>query len=104
MSPVRSLLEQPGIEAVFVPGTPARDGRLALWHPGRTPASFTDTLELVVPAGSSIRQRQVPVTYVSLREALDDLVALSPGAPSAASVHAWAGVARGALHLIARGR
>ena len=104
MSPVRSLLEQPGVEVVFVPGLPARDGRLALWHPDRTPSSFTDTLELVLPAGSTIRQRQVPVTFVPIRAGLDDLVALAPGAASASSAHAWAAVARGALHLIARGR
>ena len=104
MSSARSLLEQAGAEVVFVPGRPARDGRLAVWHPERPPSSFSDTIELVLPAGASIRQRRVPATMVPLREALDPLVALAPGAASAASAHGWAAAARGALHLIARGR
>ena len=104
MDPVRSLLEQREVEATFIPGHPARAGRLALWHPTRTPASFTDTAELVLPAGGGIRQRRVPVTNVALLDAVDHLVELAPDSPAAASVHAWAAAARGALHLIARGR
>ena len=100
----RSLLTQPGIEATFVPGHPARCGRLALWRAGRTPASFTDSMELVLAAGSTVRQRQVPVTYVALDAAFDALVELTPDSPPAPSVHGWAAAARGALHLIARGR
>ena len=104
MSAARSLLEQPGIEAIFVPGRPARAGRFALWHPTRTPAAFTDTLDVVIPAGASVRQRTVPVTYVSITDVMDALVELSPDAGVGASVHGWAAVTRGALQLIARGR
>ncbi len=104
MSALRSLLEQPGVEAIFVPGRPARTGRLALWHPGRTPDAFTETIDVVMPAGDSVRQRTVPATFVSLVEVFDELVALDPDAPCGPSIHDWAGAARGALHLIARGR
>jgi superfamily II DNA or RNA helicase len=104
MSPQRSLLETPGVEAVFVPGRPARTGQLALWQPGRAPEAFTDTIDVVMPAGDAVRQRTVPATLVPLADTLDALVALDPDAPSGASVHGWAAVARGALHLIARGR
>ena len=104
MSSTRSLLEQPGVEAIFVPGRPARTGQLALWHPGRTPDAFTDTIDVVMPAGDTVRQRTVPSTLVALVDVFDDLVALDPDAPSGRSVHDWAAAARGALHLIARGR
>jgi hypothetical protein len=94
----------PGIEAVFVPGRPARAGQLALWHPTRAPASFTDTLDLVLPAGSVVRQRAVPVQLVEVGAAIDELVALPADAPCGRSVHAWADVTRAALALVARGR
>ena len=87
-----------------MPGRPARTGQLALWHPSRNPDAFTDTIDVVMPAGDTVRQRSVPSTLVSLVDVFDDLVALDPDAPSGASVHDWAAVARGALHLIARGR
>ena len=87
-----------------MPGRPARTGQLALWHPDRTPAAFTDTLDLVVPTGTTVRQRTVPVTLVPLADAIDALVELPPGGSSGASVHGWSAVAHGALHLIARGR
>ncbi|MCU1372283.1 MAG: family helicase [Ilumatobacteraceae bacterium] len=87
-----------------MPGRPARTGRLALWHADRTPDSFTDTIDLVIPAGDTVRQRTVPATFVDLTEVLDALVQLPPDAPAGRSVHDWAAAAHGALHLIARGR
>ncbi len=99
-----ALLLQPGLEAVFLPGRPARRGELALWHPTRTPPSFTRTVELVLPAGASVRQRTVPATVVPLGRVLDELVALPAGSAAGPSVHGWARVARAALGLVARGR
>ena len=87
-----------------MPGRPARTGQLALWHPDRTPEAFTDTIDVVMPAGERVRQRSVPATFVPLADVFDDLVALDPDAPCGPSVHDWAAAARGALHLIARGR
>lgn len=98
------LLSVPGLEAVFVPGRPARSGELALWHPTRSPGSFSRTVELVLPAGSSVRQRSVPATFVPLTRVLDELIALPAGATSGPSVHGWARAARAALGPMARGR
>ncbi len=102
-----SPLIAPGVEAVFVPGHPTRTGRLARWHPDRTRGGddeADDTLTLAIPAGRSIRRREVPVRWVDLDDAFDDLVELPADAPSGPSVHAWAEAARDALSLIARGR
>lgn len=110
MPPVRSLLLRPGVEATFLPGRPARAGRFALWIPGATPASFTETIDLVLPAGTTVRQRSVPVTTVAVGEALDLLVDVArlgddaEGEGPSASVRAWGAATRGALHLLARGR
>lgn len=99
-----ALLVQPGLEAVFLPGRPARYGELALWNPARPPATFTRTVEMVLPSPVTLRQQSVPVTVVPLARVLDELVALGAGTAVGASVHAWAEVARAALDLIARGR
>jgi len=96
---------------IFVPGLPARTGRFAIWHPSDqkspcSPASSaaTDVLTVAVPAGRSIRRRDVPVIWLELSDVLDGLVDLPADARCATSVHAWADAARDALSLIARGR
>ena len=104
MSGIEGLLSQPGLEAVFVPSRPARAGAMAFWNPTRSPSTFTDTLELVLPAASVVRQRTTPVTRLPIAAVLDGLVDLPSDAPCGPSVHTWARAARGALHLIARGR
>jgi hypothetical protein len=107
MSSARSLLLRPGVEATFVPGRPARAGRFALWAPEGSPASFTDTLDVVVPAGTSVRQRTVPVVHLDVADAIDALVEVAPvldGRGPSASVVGWGAATRGALHLLARGR
>ncbi|MCU1455665.1 MAG: SNF2-related protein [Acidimicrobiales bacterium] len=104
MSRAGSLLARPGTEAVFVPGHPARTGRLAMWQPGRTPETFTETVELVLSEEGSVRRRVAPAIYLPVVDAIDALVELAPGTPAGPSVHGWAAVTRGALHLIARGR
>lgn len=98
------LFDRPGVEVVFEPGHPERAGRFGLWHAVRTPDSFNDTISVVTPAGTSVRQRTVAVTWVPLREALDELVALPPDGDASASARAWGAVLRGALHHVARGR
>ena len=112
-SGARRTLEQltrPEVEATFVPGSPARQGRLALWFPVdpvRTPRerpSPDDTLTLAVPAGRTIRRRPVRVEWLDLTDAIDALVDLPADAQSGESVHAWADVTRDVLGLVARGR
>jgi hypothetical protein len=101
-----SALLEPGVEAVFVPGRPARAGRLAVWRPDgpRASEASDDTLQVAVPAGSGIRRRQVPVAWVPVDQAIDVLAELPATAPCGPSVHAWAGATRDALGLVARGR
>lgn len=94
MSGGGSGLLNAGTEVVFLPGHPARTGRLALWSGSRNPDAFTDTLSMVLPAGNTVRQRTVPVRFVELRDGLDELVALPAGVGSP-SAQAWAGAARG---------
>ncbi|HEU5152483.1 MAG TPA: DEAD/DEAH box helicase [Iamia sp.] len=101
-----SALLEPGVEAVFVPGRPARAGRLAVWRPDgpRAAEAGDDTLQLAVPAGSGVRRRTVPVAWVPVDEAIDVLADLPASAPCGPSVHAWADATRDALGLVARGR
>ncbi|QYG91245.1 DEAD/DEAH box helicase [Iamia sp. SCSIO 61187] len=109
-----SALLEPGVEAVFVPGSPARTGRLAVWRPpgearpatGSSPPARegADTLTLALPAGSTVRRRAVPVTWVPISEAVDVLADLPASAACGPSVHAWADATRDALGLVARGR
>jgi hypothetical protein len=104
MSDVLALLAHPGTEATVVPGRPARSGHLALWHPTVVPASFTHTLDLVLPAGASVRQRSVPATFVPVDHAIDLLLQLDPERPGTLSLRRWAAVTEGALALLAEGR
>ena len=92
----------PEQEATFVPGDPAREGWLAVWPVG--PDEADDELELVLPAGSRVRRRTVPVARWALDDALPVLVDLAADADVSMSVRAWAAAARDAVELVARGR
>jgi len=58
----------------------------------------------VLPAGSTLRRRTVPVTWVPLGDAIDALAAMPASTPAGRSTHAWALATRAALGLVARGR
>ena len=97
----------PGQEATFVPGDPAREGWLAVWTVDQDSADTgeaKDELELVLPAGSRVRRRTVPVTRWDLDDAVPFLVDLPADADVRPSVRAWAAAARDAVELVARGR
>jgi superfamily II DNA or RNA helicase len=83
--------------ALFVPGDPPRTGGLVLAGGG------SDRLELVVPAGSTVRRRTVAVDRLTLREALPLLLTLDQDTASP-SLAAWAAAATAAVELVARGR
>ncbi|MEL7156409.1 MAG: SNF2-related protein [Actinomycetota bacterium] len=94
-----------GVEAVFVPADPPRHSQLGFWTPDGPPPSGADhELELLVPEGDTVQRRRVAVDLVPLRRLLDPLLALSPDAPAAPSVAAWAAAAKIAVELVARGR
>ncbi|MFD3732898.1 DEAD/DEAH box helicase [Streptomyces sp. NPDC058632] len=104
----RGLLDD-GWAAVFLPGEPARLGRLLLWQPvgaaadgGVAPAGVeTESVELVLPHGRSVRRRRVGGYALPVALAVAALAGAQPPHPSAA---AWQAAARFALRLLADGR
>ncbi|WP_436850816.1 DEAD/DEAH box helicase [Streptomyces avermitilis] len=106
----RELLDG-GWAAVFVPGEPARLGRLVLWKPTGAAAGNdvvpaaagveTDAVELVLPHGRSVRRRRVEGYALPVAVAVSALAKAAPSHPSGA---AWQAAARFALRLLADGR
>ncbi|MGK5499965.1 DEAD/DEAH box helicase [Streptomyces sp. URMC 125] len=104
----RGLLDG-GWAAVFLPGEPARLGRMLLWQPagavaednGMPPGVETDSVELVLPHGRSIRRRRVDGYALPVAVAISALAGAQPPHPSAT---AWQAAARFALRLLADGR
>ncbi|WP_436800780.1 DEAD/DEAH box helicase [Streptomyces avermitilis] len=106
----RELLDG-GWAAVFVPGEPARLGRLVLWKPAGAAAGNdvvpaaagveTDAVELVLPHGRSVRRRRVEGYALPVAVAVSALAKAAPSHPSGA---AWQAAARFALRLLADGR
>ncbi|HEY5837260.1 DEAD/DEAH box helicase, partial [Streptomyces sp.] len=104
----RELLDG-GWAAVFLPGEPARLGRLLLWQPsgavaggGVLPTGVeTDSVELVLPHGRSVRRRRVEGYVLPVAVAVSALAGAQPPHPSAA---AWQAATRFALRVLADGR
>ena len=104
----RSLLND-GWAAVFLPGEPARLGRLLLWQPAGAAAAEsmvpagveTAAVELVLPHGRSVRRRKAVGYALPVALAVAALSGAQPPHPSAA---AWQAAARFALRLLADGR
>ncbi|WLW53855.1 DEAD/DEAH box helicase [Streptomyces sp. YU58] len=98
-----------GWAAVFLPGEPARLGRLLLWKPAGAAAGEstaptgleTETVELVLPHGRSVRRRRVEGYALPVAAAVSALADAEPTHPSAA---AWQAATRFALRLLADGR
>ncbi|OIK05900.1 DEAD/DEAH box helicase [Streptomyces monashensis] len=98
-----------GWAAVFLPGEPARLGRLLLWKPtgaaagdSVTPAGLeTEAVELVLPHGRSVRRRRVEGYALPVAVAVSALADAEPTHPSGA---AWQAATRFALRLLADGR
>ncbi len=93
-----------GVEATFVAADPPRDGWLALWDRAGDLPDADDHLELVFPAGTRVRRRNVPVRRLPLEEALDPLLALRWNEGASVSVRSWSAAALMALELVGRGR
>ncbi|MEV3970752.1 DEAD/DEAH box helicase [Streptomyces sp. NPDC050698] len=94
--------------SVFVPGDPARAGRVAFWRPdGTAPpvvasASVAD-LTVVVPHGGGVEEVSVPATLVPVRSALPVLTRARTDGQGHRSTVFWGAAALHALHLVARG-
>ena len=78
---------------------------MALWGGGGgRPARSRDVIELVLPAGRSVRRRRVAVKYVELADAIGPLATLPPDADVSPSVAAWSVAVKMAVDLVSRGR
>ncbi|MGP3922173.1 DEAD/DEAH box helicase [Streptomyces sp. 8N616] len=92
--------------AVFLPGGPARTGRVAFWRPDGAPPADTgpaEELTVAVPYGDDVRGRTVRAVVLPVREAVPVLTRAraAKGDPSAVF---WGSAAVLALQLAARGR
>ncbi len=92
------------MEATFVSAEPPRHSWLALWQASGAITEADDELDVVVPAGRSLRRRRLPVRRLGIADVLDELADLPADSPVQPSLRAWAAVARFALDLVARGR
>ncbi|MFE7119806.1 ATP-dependent helicase, partial [Streptomyces sp. NPDC057654] len=91
--------------AVFLPGDPARTGRVAFWSPGEEPPAAPGSVEeltVVVPDGAEIATVSVRAVLLPVRDALPALTrARTARADEAAAF--WGAAAVLALQLAARG-
>ncbi|MBZ6196151.1 ATP-dependent helicase [Streptomyces olivaceus] len=99
--------------ASFLPGDPARTGRVAFWRPdgdppgalpsapGERPA-FAD-LTVVLPDGDGVTRASVPAVLLPVQAALPVLTRARAAADSHRAPEFWGAVAVEALHLAARG-
>ena len=111
MEPARPRIAWPPMnmppdgEAIFVPGDPPRAGVLALWggDSQSLPLGERGTVELVLPAGRTLRRRSLAARLVPLAEALPALADLDAShAPP--SLAAWSSALLAGIGLVARGR
>ncbi|MEW2074792.1 SNF2-related protein [Streptomyces sp. NPDC013433] len=97
-----------GCPAVFVPGDPARTGRIAFWRPDGSPPPAVDAasagdLTVVVPGDDGIEAVRVPATVLPVRDALPFLTRARAGGAGHRATRFWGAAAVHALHLVARG-
>ncbi|MFI2508213.1 SNF2-related protein [Streptomyces sp. NPDC018972] len=97
-----------GCPAVFVPGDPARTGRIAFWRPDGSPPPAVDAasagdLTVVVPGDDGIEAVRVPATVLPVRDALPFLTRARAGGSGHRATRFWGAAAVHALHLVARG-
>ncbi|MEJ8632492.1 DEAD/DEAH box helicase [Streptomyces sp. MS2.AVA.5] len=98
-------------EAVFLPGDPPREGRVAFWRAdgGRLPDCDVEPEELTVvrPHGNGVRRRSVTAVLLAVAQAVPVLTrarAMVQSGNTSASAVLWGAGALLALQLAARGR
>ncbi|MFB7998125.1 SNF2-related protein [Streptomyces sp. NPDC056002] len=94
--------------AVFVPGDPAREGRVAFWHPdgGRPPhteAGAPEELCLAAPADTGAERASVPAVLLPVRAALPVLTRARAAAQAHPTAVFWGAASVLALQFAARG-
>ncbi|MFI7400578.1 DEAD/DEAH box helicase [Streptomyces sp. NPDC049541] len=93
---------------VFVPGDPARTGRVAFWRPdGSAPpphaAGSAQGLGVALPGGDGVELVQVPAVLLPVRAALSVLTRARTDAHAHRGAVFWGAAAVLALQLLARG-
>ncbi len=93
---------------VFVPGDPARTGRVAFWRPdGSAPppvaAGTAQDLAVVLPGGDGVELVDVPAVLLPVRAALPVLTRARTDAHAHRGAVFWGSAAVLALQLLARG-
>ena len=91
----------------FVAVDPPRLSFFAAWdpdNPGGLGANSTLDVELALPASRGTQKQTVAAEKLLLRDAIDQLATLRRDDPASDSAHAWAGVIRTGLSLVARGK
>ncbi|MFF3346867.1 SNF2-related protein [Streptomyces sp. NPDC002779] len=107
-APPSEIFELAHCSAVFVPGDPARTGRVAFWCPDgealpRTEAAAAEDLMVVVPGADGVELTTVPAVLLPLRAALPVLIRARATAQAHRGPAFWGAAAVLALHLAARG-
>ncbi|MDT0393358.1 MULTISPECIES: DEAD/DEAH box helicase [Streptomyces] len=94
--------------AVFLPGDPARTGRVAFWRPdGSSPPAVdgasAERLTVVVSGDEGVETVRVPATVLPVRLALPLLTRARAGGAAHRATRFWGAAAVHALRLVARG-
>ncbi|WUJ83683.1 DEAD/DEAH box helicase [Streptomyces sp. NBC_00377] len=94
--------------AVFLPGTPARTGRVAFWRPDEgvlpaVPSRVAEELSVVRPVGAGVTLARVPAVLLPVDEALTALARARVGPDGHRAAAFWGAAALLALHCVARG-
>ncbi|MGW6459090.1 DEAD/DEAH box helicase [Streptomyces sp. NPDC055078] len=100
--------------AVFLPGDPARTGRIAFWDPdggdlrrqrpyGGVPGLAPDAVESLTVAGNDARPRTVSALLLPVAAALPVLTRARTDAGASPATAFWGAASVLALHLVARG-
>ncbi|MFF4506963.1 DEAD/DEAH box helicase [Streptomyces sp. NPDC001401] len=94
--------------AVFVPGDPARTGRVAFWRadgtaPPSLAAGSAEDLAVVLPGGDGVELVEIPAVLLPVRAALPVLTRARTDAHAHQGAAFWGAAAVLALQLLARG-
>ncbi|MFG2515288.1 SNF2-related protein [Streptomyces sp. NPDC048584] len=94
--------------AVFLPGDPARTGRVAFWRPdGSSPPAVdgasAERLTVVAPGDEGVETVRVPATVLPVRLALPLLTRARADGAAHRATRFWGATALHALRLVARG-
>ncbi|MEU1015474.1 DEAD/DEAH box helicase [Streptomyces sp. NPDC005898] len=106
--PLSEVSELSHCSVLFVPGDPARGGRMAFWRPdGTEPPSVVggafEEVDVAVPGGEDIELSTVPAVLLPMRAALPVLTRARAASGSHPTAAFWGAAGVLALQLAARG-